>query len=506
MIVNNQLFIIFSQPIFDLMLLSINKNSNETIVNQLLRQIEGLIDNGSLNPGYRMPSTRELAELVGVNRTTMIHVYDELWARGYVESTPGSYTYVRKRKTAVIPESHIENTDNLKTDLFHSNVDINLADIDKYIEGMNKTENEIIDMAHLVPDSRLLDKKMIGNCLRDIVSLADADLFDYAHPRGFAPLRLEILKHMKLHNIYADDNNIIITNGSQQSIQLIFQAFSKPGDKIVIEAPGYSMLFPLIKIFRLEVIEIPVTERGMDFKSLRKIAAKHEIRFIYTMPTYQNPSGISMPQAEREELLNYAESKNCIIIEDSIEEELKYFGKAHLPLRSMDISDRVIYLGTFSKVLAPGLRTGWIIANKECVRNLTAIKTVFEISSGSLNQFFLYRFLQSGLYELHLRKMMRAFRKRMNIAISSIRRHIPAERISWSAPSGGFLIWIKLLTKPIENIEDHFIKYGVNISAGRNYFSNQQSNNYIRISISNGNEKEIEEGIARIGQAIKNLN
>ena len=487
------------------MLLSIKKDSTETIVNQLLRQIEGLIESGSINPGYRMPSTRELAGMVGVNRTTIIHVYEELWARGYVESTPGSYTYVRKRKPALVRNGQEENSENKSLDLFQNYLDVNPIQIEKFIMGMEKTENDIIDMAHLAPDTRLLDKKRISNCLRDIISGHDPDPFDYVHPRGFAPLRGEIIKHMKLHNINAADNNIMITNGSQQSIQLIFQAFSKPGYKIVIEAPSYSMLYPLIKIFHLEIIEVPVSQDGMDLKLLKKIVGKSKIHFIYTMPTYQNPAGISIPQSKREELLNFCESKNCIIIEDSIEEEMKYFGKAHLPLRSMDSADRVIYLGTFSKVLAPGLRTGWIIANKECIRNLTAIKTVFEISSGTLNQIFLYKFLQSGLYELHLRKMMRAFRKRMNVAISSIRKYVPAEKILWSAPSGGFLIWIKLLTKPVENIEDHIIKYGVRISDGRNYFNNLQPDNYIRISISKGNDKEIEEGIARLGEAIKNL-
>jgi 2-aminoadipate transaminase len=171
----------------------------------------------------------------------------------------------------------------------------------------------------------------------------------------------------------------------------------------------------------------------------------------------------------------------------------------------MDVNDRVIYLGTFSKVLAPGLRTGWIIANHECIRNLTAIKTIFEISSGSLNQIFLYRFLKSGSYELHLRKMMRAFRKRMNMTIDSIRKYVPAEKISWVVPTGGFLIWMKLQTKPVENIEGNFIKYGVRISDGRRYFRNPPVNNYIRISISQRNEQEIEEGIIRLGKAINSL-
>jgi GntR family transcriptional regulator, regulator for abcA and norABC len=281
------------------MILSLKKDSSETIVNQLLRQIEGLIDSGSVKAGSRMPSTRELAEMVGVNRTTIIHVYEELWARGYVESTPGSYTYVRKRKPPLVRNALAENSEN-NNNLFHNCLDVNRDQIEKFMEGMKNAEKEIIDMAHLAPDARLLDKKQISNCMREIISGNNPDPFDYVHPRGFEPLRKEIIKHMRLHNICADDNNVLITNGSQQSIQLIFQAFSQPGDKIVLEAPGYSMLYPLIKFFKLEIIEVPVSKNGMDLKLLMKIAGKSKIRFLYAMPTYQNQSGISLPQSERE--------------------------------------------------------------------------------------------------------------------------------------------------------------------------------------------------------------
>jgi DNA-binding transcriptional MocR family regulator len=487
------------------MLLAINKDSNETIVNQLLRQIEALIDSGTIKPGFRMPSTRELSEMVGVNRTTIIHVYEELWARGYVESTPGSYTYVRKRKPAIIRKTESEYSYNLNPHLFQNNLDLSLTLVDNFIAGMEKTENDIIDMAHLVPDTRLLDKKQIANYLKEIVFSQNPDTFDYVHPRGYPPLREEILKHMKLHNIYAEDRNILVTNGSQQSLQMILQTYSKPRDKIVIDSPTYSMLYPLLRLFRLEIIEIPVTSDGMNLKILEKTLGEQEVRFIYTMPTYQNPAGISIPEVGREKLLDIAGRTNSIIIEDSIEEEMKYFGKAHMPLRSIDVSDRVVYLGTFSKVLAPGLRTGWIIANQECIRNLTAIKTTFEISSGSLSQIFLYRFMNSGSYELHLRKMMRSYRKRMNVAISSIRKYIPSDKISWMMPDGGFLIWLKLLTNPVTDIEDYFKKFGVRISDGNNFFNNIPANNYIRISISQRNEQEIEEGILRLGKAIDNL-
>ena len=203
--------------------------------------------------------------------------------------------------------------------------------------------------------------------------------------------------------------------------------------------------------------------------------------------------------------MQICEGNDCIIIEDSIEEEMEYFGKAHLPLKSIDQNGQVIYLGTFAKVLAPGLKIGWIIGTSECIKKLTVLKSLFEISSSTINQMILYNFFNNGSFELHLRKTMRVFRRRMKVAINSIKKYIDTDLIEWNEPTGGYMIWIKLLTKPIENIEYHFRDYGVMIHNGKYFFMKDQPNNYIRICISQTNESEIEEGIKRIGEAIKAL-
>jgi DNA-binding transcriptional MocR family regulator len=502
---NIQLYGIFTQPIILIMLLSINKKSHKTIFEQLFTQITGLIENGTLNTGFRMPSTRELAGRLEVNRTTIVHVYDELWAQGYIESSPGSYTIVRKRKPIIKTGKTDENSQDKKKNIYSDNLDVDYDTMEKYVERKDKFEGDTINFLNLAPDTRLLDKKLIAGCMRKVLTDSKANPFDYTHSRGYPPLRQEIVKHMKLHSIHAEDKNILITNGSQQSLQLIFQVFSGPGDCIAVEMPSYSLLYPVLKIFRLKVIGIPMLPDGMDTEALKKIFSENKVRFLYTMPTFQNPTGISMPQNKREEILHLCEKGNCIIIEDSIEEELKYFGKAYLPIKSMDYENQVIYLGTFAKVLAPGLRTGWIIAAPECIKKLTAVKTIFDIASSSINQIFLYKFCSTGAYEIHLRKMMREFRKRMKTAVGSIKKYIPAEKIQWTEPTGGYLIWLKLLSGHIGNIEKYFLSYGVRVQNGMSYFISPQADNFIRISISQANEKEIEEGMIRLGKAISGL-
>lgn len=488
------------------MLIVVNKKDKENFSDQIYNQIKRLIESGILEPGSKLPSSRELAKTAGVNRTTVVHAYEDLWAEGYIESTPGSYTIVRKRKSLIVTGNEEKPKDGQIINSYSDCIDLAYEPISHYLENGEVIEQGKINFLQLSPDSRMLDKKLVKACMREVLNENLVNPFNYTHARGYTPLRQEIARHMKLHSVYTEDRNIMVTNGSLQSLQLIFQTFSKPGDYIVTEDPTNSIILHIIKIFRLKLIGIPITNEGIDLRVLKKVLKEVPVRFIYTMPTFQNPTGISMPQSNREEFLRICEKKNCIIIEDSIEEEMKYSGKSYLPLRSIDHNGNVIYLGTFAKVLAPGLKVGWLIASEECVKKLSVLKSIFEISSASINQIFLHRFIANGAFELHIRKTMRIFRKRMRVAVASIKKYLPAEKIEWEEPSGGYMIWMKLLCRKMENIEKYLAEYGVMVHNGKYFFVKTPQYDYIRICISQVNESEIEKGMQLLGMAIRNLN
>jgi DNA-binding transcriptional MocR family regulator len=486
------------------MLLKISRNSKLSLFDQIFQQISDLINSGSLEAGSSLPSSRELAKTIGVNRTTVLRVYDELTAQGYIESTPGSYTRVRK-KQAIIQMQDVPFGENSGQSIYTDDLGLNYNAMMHYLENGKSLEKNKINFLQLSPDTRLLDSRSVKASMREVMNDTEANPFDFTDARGYKPLRQEIVKQMQLHNILAEDKNILVTNGSLQSLQLIFQVFSKPGDTIVVEDPSYSILLLIAKIFQLKVIGIPITKEGLDLAKLENVLRNKTIRFVYIMPTYQNPTGISMPHDKRERLVQLCSKKNCILIEDSIEEEFKYSGKAYLPVKSIDKKGQIIYLGAYTKVLAPGLRIGWIVGTPECIRKLTVVKSIFEISSATLNQMFLYQFLMKGAFHLHLQKSIRAFNKRMKVAVASVKEYIPAEKIEWTEPAGGYMLWIKLLTKPIQNIENHFSDYGVLIHNGQYFFVRVPQQNYIRICIARTNESEIREGIRRIGAAIRAL-
>ena len=488
------------------MLLSIDKSKNETVFDQLVDQIQSLIESGDLQEGFLMPSTRQLAITLGVNRSTVIRAYEELWALGYLESTPGSYTKVRKRKDIKKELLSLCSNGNFWDNHFTSSYKPDYEKLNKFSHLMKSDGEHLVNFQRLEPDSRLIDKRVINTCFREAMADSEHNIFGYSHPRGYEPLRHSIISHMRLHGVNSEDENILITNGSQNSLQLIFQAFLTKDDIIAAESPTYSMLIPLIKYYGCKILEIPVNEDGMDIGVFKKYLQQYNVKMVYTMPTFHNPTAVTMPQNRREELLSLCEKHKVIIVEDSIEEEMKYFGKVHLPVKSIDSKNIVIYLGSFSKILAPGFRLGWIIADGECIRQLTALKTIFDLSTNTFSQIMIHRFCKSGYYELHIRKFLRVFKKRMKVALKALKTYMPQGKVTWIEPLGGFLIWLKLNIKA-ENIdiEDHFQKFGVKVSDGKTFFYNPPKEHYVRISISKCNELEIVEGLKRMSKAIDAL-
>jgi DNA-binding transcriptional MocR family regulator len=482
----------------------IDKRKPGSIFRQILNQIIQKIESGAFSEGYQLPPSREMARMLEVNRSTVVKVYEELWAMGYVDSTPGSYTHVRKRvplasKPLFVPKD-LDDSPHILPEIILPEP----ATSDPSAHLSIPQATGCIDLQRLEPDASLIDRRQFSRCLRE--AMADAQLFGYCDVRGFAPLRIEILRHMSLHSIHAADKNILITNGSQNALQLIFQSLVSKDDTVVIESPTYSMLIPLLQFLECKVVEVPLDKDGMDMQALRKTFRKERVRLVYCMPSFHNPTGVTMSQEKREELLQLCEQHQSLIVEDGFEEEMKFLGKVHLPVKSMDRKGMVIYLGSFSKIFAPGLRTGWIIAHPAIIQRLTALKTTMDLSSNTMSQVVMYRFCQSGAYELHIRKMMRVFRKRMKTAFKSLKTYIPREKASWQEPLGGFLVWLKIHSNiKHPDLEVHLAKNGVNVSGGNAFFFTPSKKSYIRISISASTEPEIEEGIKRIGRALSEI-
>lgn len=486
------------------MLLKINKTSPTPIYQQIIEDIRSLIDLGTLEVGHPLPSSRFLANTLGINRSTIYHAYAELQALGYLESRPGSYNFVRERKKEVAYDPSRrsiiswENLTNAESDAIYET-------FLKYSpEKTTPTGPKLpfINLAALDLDPRLYPMGDFRRCVNQILLKAGNVPLQYGAAKGYAPLREYIARRLRLHGISVSEEEILITNGAQQALDLISRLFGGEDKKIVVEAPTYAAALPMFRFNRLKPLGVSMKPTGMDLCALEKVLESNKVSFVYTIPNFQNPTGITTSHHHRERLLNICLKYRVPIVEDGFEEDMKYYGKVALPLKSIDEKNIVFYLGTFSKALFPGLRIGWITADRECIQRIAAIKRFCDLSSSNLAQIVMHEFCIGGYYDKHLKRLHRIFRWRLDVALRTIKQYFPA-CVSWTRPLGGYTLWVKLPRKLTETeLYDLISPFGISVSPGGYYFPKKEASEYFRVSISRLDEEEIREGLKRLGKAL----
>lgn len=475
-----------------MLIIKLNREDKTPLFLQVVQQLITMINHTVLKPGERLPSSRKFARQLGVNRNTIYRAYEELYASGYIDSTPGAYSTVRKRPSIVF-EKKLAKPPSLPQKQ------------DRQTTG--KPPEAPIDFRPLSPDNCLLPTEKLRKCINKVLIDRGESLLQYGEPAGYLPLREILANQLQKHNINISPGQLLITNGIQNGLDLLLKHLATPGTQIVVERPTYGRALQLFRLHNIDIIEVNMTPKGMDLNHLEILLKQHQPKMVYTMPNFHNPTGISTNQAHREKLLQLCEHHNTLLLEDGFEEELKYFGKAPLPLKSMDKKGIVIYLGTFSKVLFPGLRIGWLAANKNLIQAITHIKNICELSGNQLHQAAVAEFCKAGFFDLHLKKLHREYRKRMKTALRDMKLHLPKNMVTHTQPMGGYVIWLtmnhQIPEAPI--LMQKLVANGVYLTPGSHFFHTTNTLTTFRLSIAHTNETQITEGIKRIGHTLQQL-
>lgn len=463
-----------------------------------------MIEEGSLSFRQTLPSTRILANQLGLNRSTVCRAYEELQALGYLSSRRGSYHHVLKKRRETFPSAGQAPSLAWET-LVGGKTRTILAEYlaFKPEKTLSPDIKIHVNLARLDPDPRLFPLQNVRRCASNILHSEENRPLGYGEPKGYPPLRRQIAKRMRLHGISATEEDILITNGAQQALDLIFRVLGGNHKRIAVEIPSYAQIFPLLRFHGFEPVPVPVRFNGMDLDCLNH-ALKEGVRIVYTMPNFQNPTGITTDTGHREKLLNICARHGALIIEDGFEEDMKYFGKVPLPIKSMDDRNSVCYIGTFSKALFPGLRIGWIHADFAFINYMTALRRFADLGSSRFLQLLLSDFLEKGYYDLHLRRLHRAYRSRLDLALQTLERTFPSS-VRWTKPAGGYTFW---LTFPRKIDQKEFAELtklsGVLTSFGAYFYPRFESSAHARVSIAASVEEEIEDGLTRLGKTLHN--
>jgi 2-aminoadipate transaminase len=328
------------------------------------------------------------------------------------------------------------------------------------------------------------------------------DALDYGEVAGYPPLRELIARRMAAQGISADPKNIMLTSGSQQGIDYVARLMIDPGDTIVVEGPTYIGAMQAFDAYEPTYITVPVDDDGMDVAELarRLDRAERKPKFIYTIPTFQNPTGITMTRARREALLALSRERGLLILEDDPYGEIYFGDRPEIALRALD--ENVIYLGTFSKTIAPGIRMGWLVAPDDLIAMLLMAKEAADIHGDRLIMRTTYHAANDFL-DGHVERARAVYQARRDALVETLEEHMPPG-VTWSHPEGGFFIWVTLPEGfSAYELLPFAAERGVAFLPGAWFYpKGHEVWNSLRLSFSTHDEAKIREGVRRLGRAV----
>ncbi len=371
-------------------------------------------------------------------------------------------------------------------------------------EILKVTEDpEIISFAGGLPNPKFFPVKEIANASLKVLEENGENVLQYSTTEGYLPLREYIAeRYRKKKGLKVDPDEILITNGSQQGIDLIGKIFLDKGDQIVIERPGYLGAIQAFSMYEPIFQSIPLLDDGIDTNLLERTFRGNRIKLFYAVPNFQNPSGITYSRQRRRDVANILKKHNAIFVEDDPYGELRFIGE-DLPSIRAYLEDNIILLGSFSKIITPGLRLGWICAKKDIMERIIVAKQASDLHSNYLSQRIVHQYLIDNDIDKHILKIRDAYKKRRDLMVSMIVEYFP-EEIKYTKPEGGMFLWITL-PKRISSLDlvDLAIKENVAFVPGNAFYVDGGGNNTLRLNFSNSDEEKIEEGIKRLANIMK---
>ncbi len=332
-----------------------------------------------------------------------------------------------------------------------------------------------------------------------------AQALQYGTTEGYKPLRRCLAERMRnMKGIACGSDNIILTSGSQQALEMIGKLFIDYGDIIVMESPSYLGAIQAFDLYAPRYVTVPMDEEGIMIEELERILQIVVPKFIYTVPTFQNPSGRTLSLERRKQLIALAEQYDVIVVEDDPYGELRYTGESVPPIKTFDTTGRVIYLSTFSKILSPGIRLAWITASEEFIRRITLIKQATDLCTSTFIQYAAYEYCQSGVMEEHIEKIRAMYKVRMEAMLDALDKYFPKEGVSWTRPEGGMFLWVTLPDAiDVEDMLKEAVANKVAFVPGSSFFVDGRPHSTMRLNFSNATAEQIVEGIRRLSEIVR---
>lgn len=489
--------------------LHLQPESHVPLYIQLRDQIRALVHAGDLRSGDRIPASRELAAQLGVHRTTVANAYAELESEGLTSGHVGRGTFIRGEGVPrrISPAPHTITLDGrLRWEsLFADDRG------DEVLGRMTKTAPRgSISFVMARPAAEFFPVEELRSCSNAVWKCEGPQILQFGPSDGYPALKQALVAQLRSEGYEVSDENLLISNGCQQALDLICKAFVRPGETVLFENPTYPGAPATFTGGRARILGVPVntesgpdTTPGVDVSAIEAVLMQNRVKMMLLNPDFQNPTGTTLPVAERRRLLEIAARFQVPIVEDHIYAQLRAGGGQVPSLKQLDRSNLVIQIDSFSKIGFPGLRVGWIVAPSNVIERLRRVKQHTDLHTGQLGQAILAEFLRRGKLKRHLERARTAYSRRLAALEQALTHYMPSGT-KWTHPEGGMCVWVELPPGFDSNeLLIHARERGVVFSPGRYFYLQNPQPNTLRLGFANLNEREIAKGIAILADVLR---
>ena len=458
---------------------AVDQDSEKPIYRQLFEYFTRKIESDELRIGDRLPATRELAGKLGLNRTTVSAAYELLEGEGWITGEVGRGSFVRPRS---------------RSESVFQPLDWNALFVKKPVTIRNPVHaGSLINFSNSRPAEQLFPLEEFRAAAQSVLQSTELpSILQLGSPGGYEPLRQFLLESAQKEGVLKPGDDLMITNGCQQALDLIRQVLICPGDAVALEDPVYPGLRNVFQCAEAELFALPVGFSGLDVTAVRKMQPK----LVVVTPCFQNPTGTTMSLAVRESLLAMSHS---VIVENDLYSSLRYSGTAIPTLKQLDQQGSVILIRSFSKVAFPGLRVGWVVAPKPVIQRLVEAKALADLHTDHFSQAVLLEFVRTGRLETHLGHMLQAGAGRLSAMLTACEHWLPAGS-RFTRPEGGMNIWLEL-PDPLDTSDLLARAQTASVAywPGKYFSVAQNHSRSLRLSFAGVPEAEIEQGVRVLG-------
>jgi DNA-binding transcriptional MocR family regulator len=481
---------------YKLDLSQLQRDADVSITAQLVDVVKAAIERADLRPGAKLPTTRAVAEEAGLNHLTVVRAYRRLAQEGYVTASRGRGTFVRQAppaggagdgrwQHAVLPEAPRSYVNRVVADTW-----VPLSDRDHVNLATGWASPDLHPVSELARMSV------------DVFAEVGAASLTYGDPAGVWPLRDELARRGGAVGFASDPDEVMVTTGARQAIDLVCRAILRPGDVAVTESPTFIGALASIQNTGARVLGVPYDDAGLDVDALEAILARYEVKLIFVQSGSQNPTGQDMGPERAQRLLELARERSFFIVEDGVYCTVRFGTPEPSRLRSR-APDHVIYVDSLSKTIGGGLRLGWVAARGEIRRRLTELKLATDYHSPTLIQYLAHRWLSTGAHDRHLRRINVVYTHRCEAMTESLTRRL-GDEVVVTPPKGGHHVWVRF-ERPLNErvLLSEALRHGLSFTPGGAITVEGDGLTGLRLSFSLLDEERIDEGVRRLAAAVR---